>query len=369
MNSQQYKRYARQIQLPELGEDGQLKLRTGRVLVIGAGGLGCPVLQYLAAAGVGTIGIADDDTVCLTNLHRQVLFSMHDIGKPKAETAAQKLKAMNPDNLYRIFGERMNVSNIIQTMKEFDVIVDGTDNFATRYLINDACVLMRKPLVFGAISRFEGQVAVFNVPTDVSGDCIHYRDLFPNPPQEGEVKNCAENGVLGVLPGIIGTMMANEVIKLLTGMGKALSGELLTYNALTNEIFTWKLKKRPESDAYVPQTISALEQKDYAWECGLPSDNGTVCEIDAAGVEVMISEGNVLIVDVREPHEIPGLQRWPNKKLPLARLMQNQEDWSAKRVVFICQTGNRSLAAAHWAKTKYAGIRFYSLKGGVLALV
>ncbi len=360
-----YERYQRQTILPGFGDEGQYKLLTASVLVIGAGGLGCPVLQYLTAAGVGTIGIADHDTVSLTNLHRQVLYTMDDIGKPKASLAAQRLKAMNPDITFRIFDEYVSPANIIDIIREFDVIVDGTDNFSTRYLINDACVLMDKPLVFGAISRFEGQVAVFNVPTGYEGECIHYRDLFPHPPQDGEVLNCAESGVLGVLPGIIGALMANEVTKLIAGLGKLLSGSMVTYNALMNESMEWQLKKHPDSDKLVPLTVSELQQKDYAWECGV---NATGIETDAEGVEQMIKNGNVLLIDVREPHEAPALKRWKHGKVPTAALMQEGIHSDKEQIVFICQSGKRSLTVANWAKEKYADKKFYSLRGGVLGL-
>lgn len=358
-----YKRYQRQTILPGFGDAGQYKLLSGRVLVIGAGGLGCPVLQYLAAAGVGIIGIADHDTVSLTNLHRQVLYNMEDIGKPKAPVAAERLRALNPEVQYKVFNETVTPASIIHIIKEFDIVVDGTDNFATRYLVNDACVLMNKPLVFGAISRFEGQVAVFNVPSGEDGVCIHYRDLFPNPPKDGEVLNCADSGVLGVLPGIIGSFMANEVIKLLSGLGRPLSGSLLTYNALTNDSIQWQLQKHPESDKLVPFTVAALQQRDYAWECGLPSAG---IEIDAVTFEAMLKEGNVELIDVRELDETPLLKGWAHQKIPLGTLMKDGGSFFAEQIVFICQSGKRSITAADWAKRKYADKEFYSLRGGVL---
>lgn len=361
-----YQRYQRQAILPGFGDAGQFKLLAGSVLVIGAGGLGCPVLQYLAAAGVGSIGIVDHDVVSLSNLHRQVLYRMDDIGKPKAPIAAERLRALNPELNYHVYQEYITPSNIIHIIKDFDVVVDGTDNFATRYLINDACVLLNKPLVFGAISRFEGQVTVFNVPSGREGDCIHYRDLFPHPPQDGEVSNCAESGVLGVLPGIIGTFMANEVIKLLAGLGKTLSGSLLTYNALTNDTMQWQLQKREDSDALVPPTVAALHKKDYAWECGVPS---TDLEIDSASFEEMLKEKNMALIDVRERHETPLLKRWKHSQIPLSELMKNANEFEAQHIVFICQSGKRSITAANWAKQKYNDKKFYSLKGGVEGLL
>ncbi len=360
-----YQRYQRQTLLPGFGDAGQFKLLAGSVLVIGAGGLGCPVLQYLAAAGVGTIGIVDHDVVSLSNLHRQVLYGMDDIGNPKAPIAANRLRAINPELNFHVYQEYMTPLNIIHIIKDYDVIVDGTDNFTTRYLINDACVLLSKPLVFGAISRFEGQVAVFNVPSGKEGHCIHYRDLFPHPPQDGEVTNCAESGVLGVLPGIIGAWMANEVIKLLAGLGKTLSGSLLTYNALTNDTMQWQLQKREDSDALVPPTVAALHKKDYAWECGVPS---TDLEIDSASFEEMLKEKNVALIDVRELHETPLLKRWEHMQIPLSELMESQREFIAENIVFICQSGKRSITAANWAKQKYKDKKFYSVKGGVEGL-
>lgn len=364
--NQLFKRYQRQVLLPEFGIGGQYKLLSASVLVIGAGGLGCPVLQYLAAAGLGTIGIADHDRVSLTNLHRQVLYGTDDIGKPKAVVAAEKLKALNPEIQYRVFNEAVDTSNIIDMMNEFDVVVDGTDNFVTRYLINDACVLMSKPLIFGAISRFEGQVAIFNVPTGKDGVCIHYRDLFPHPPKDGEVLNCAEAGVLGVLPGIIGTMMANEVIKLITGMGKNLCDSLITYNAITNETMKWQLSKNKDSDALVPANVADLLKHNYAWECGMPEQG---LEIDVAGVEDLLNSGEeITLIDVREPGEMPTLTRWPHQQISLARLLADGVHLDTGSIVFICQSGKRSLTAAIWAKENFAGRKVFSLKGGLFGL-
>jgi len=223
-----YERYQRQIILPDFGQEGQQKLLKAKILVIGAGGLGCPVLQYLAAAGVGTIGIVDDDVVAINNLHRQVLYSADDLGLSKAKRAAQILDQLNPGIRIIPYSERLTAQNALILFDEFDTIIDCTDNFSTRYMINDACVLMNKPLVYGAISRFEGQVAVFNFMRNGSDEAVNYRDLFPNPPREDEVLNCAEAGVLGPLAGIIGTMMANETIKLITGIGEPLANQLLT---------------------------------------------------------------------------------------------------------------------------------------------
>ena len=215
--------------------------------MIGAGGLGCPVLQYLAAAGTGTLGIVDDDVVALNNLHRQVLYSVKDIGSSKAETAARILSQLNPEIKIIPYNKRLTTENALGLINEFDIIIDGTDNFSTRYMINDACVLLDKPLVYGAISQFEGQASVFNYSSKQNQEKINYRDIFPNPPKEDEVLNCAEAGVLGVLPGIIGTMMANETIKMITGMGEVLAGQLFTYNALNNQVYILNLSAAKET--------------------------------------------------------------------------------------------------------------------------
>src|SRR6187200_1774725 len=268
-----YERYHRQIILPEFGEEGQQKLVLAKVLVIGAGGLGCPALQYLTAAGIGTIGIVDDDTVALNNLHRQVLYSVNDIDLSKAERATHILQQLNPGIKIISYNERLENKNALILFKEFDIIIDGTDNFSTRYLINDACVLLNKPLVYGAISQFEGQVSVFNpqpLQSAESNEAVNYRDLFPEPPKEGEVLNCAEAGVLGVLPGIIGTMMANETIKLVTGIGEPLIEQLFTYNALNNQVYQLSLSSRKETRSLIPKNEKEFLKTDYEWLCKAP---------------------------------------------------------------------------------------------------
>jgi len=207
-----YERYQRQVLLKELGESGQQKLLAAKVVAIGAGGLGCPALLYLAAAGVGTIGIVDDDTVAIHNLHRQVLYSVNDIGSLKAEKAAVALQRLNPDIKIVAYTQRLTVENALEILGNFDIIIDGTDNFATRYLINDACVLLNKPIVYGAVSQFEGQVSIFNFRLNENKEAVNYRDIFPHPPKDDEILSCDEAGVLGVLPGIIGTMMQMKLL-------------------------------------------------------------------------------------------------------------------------------------------------------------
>jgi Dinucleotide-utilizing enzymes involved in molybdopterin and thiamine biosynthesis family 2 len=229
MDSAELKRYNRQILLPELGIEGQQKLKAAKVLVIGAGGLGSPVLLYLAAAGIGTIGVVDHDTVDESNLHRQILFNTTDIGKSKADTSVNKLQLLNPHVNLVSYPFKIELDNANSLIQDYDLVVDGSDNFPTRYLVNDTCVALNKPLVFGSIFKFEGQVSVFNYNGGVD-----YRALFPEPPAADEVPNCDEGGVIGSLPGIIGSYMANETIKLICGFGEVLSGKLLILNVLDN---------------------------------------------------------------------------------------------------------------------------------------
>lgn len=258
-------RYQRQITLEGFGIAAQEKLSKAKVLVIGAGGLGCPMLQYIAVAGVGTIGIADYDTVSFSNLNRQILFGQDDLGKSKVDIAAGKIAALNNLVQINLYPQQWNQALSIEHFPNYDIIVDATDNFASRYLINDACVLLNKPLVFGAVSKYEGQIAVFNKME--GGIAVNYRDLFPEPPKNDEVLNCAEGGVLGVLPGIIGVMQATEVIKLITGVGKSLANQIINYNALTNDYYKVQLIKNPKSLSALPSTVEAYIQINYEQLC------------------------------------------------------------------------------------------------------
>lgn len=256
-------RYQRQITLVEFGSQAQEKLAKAKVLVIGAGGLGCPALQYLVAAGVGHIGIADFDSVHLSNLHRQILFGQNDIGKKKVLVAKEKLTQLN--NLVQIetYEVQWQQAHCLQYFPLYDIIIDATDNFASRYLINDACVLLGKPLVFGAVNKFEGQIAVFNN----SKEACNYRDLFPVPPSNNEIANCATAGVLGVLPGMIGSMQATETIKLITGIGETLENQLLNYNALNQSLFTIHLTKNPAALEHMPSSMDAFLNTNYEVLC------------------------------------------------------------------------------------------------------
>ena len=364
-----YERYQRQIILPEFGEEGQQKLLRAKVLVIGAGGLSCPVLQYLTAAGTGTIGIVDDDVVALNNLHRQVLYSVGDIGSSKAERARHILHQLNPEIKILPYNERLTVQNALILFDEFDIIIDGTDNFSTRYMINDACVLMNKPLVYGAISQFEGQVSVFNFRQTENDEAVNYRDIFPDPPKEGEVLNCAEAGVLGALPGIIGTMMANETIKLITGIGEPLANQLLTYNALNNQVYQLTLSARKETRSLIPENEAAFLQMDYVWLCSSQITHPIAIgsEIDADTFNGLIANGNVDVIDVREPDEMPVANEFSNIKIPLAQLSKNTPLIKSDTIVAFCQSGNRSLQAVKILSGIFGeGKKVYSLRGGIL---
>ncbi|MDP2414779.1 HesA/MoeB/ThiF family protein [Daejeonella sp.] len=354
-------RYQRQISLKELGEIGQQKLKDAKVLVIGAGGLGCPALLYLAGAGVGRIGIVDFDLVSLSNLHRQVLFTVHDIGLSKALRAGDVLEQINPDIEIIVFNEKLSNANALDILKGFDIILDGTDNFASRYLINDACVILKKTLVYGAISRFEGQLAIFNHPSEAK-IAVNYRDLFPQAPADGEVLNCEEAGVIGVLPGIIGTMMANETIKLITGIGNALINRLLTYNSLNNHFFEMELLAMPETGKMIPKDTRAFQAFNYDWFCSAHS----AFELSQEEFEEKIMDKNIQFVDVREAGEAAQPEDFNHINIPLSSLKDQIPDIKAETIILFCQSGKRSAGAAeilskHFGKSR----KIYSLKDGI----
>lgn len=362
MNDQNlYERYHRQIILPEFGEEGQQKLLNAKALVIGAGGLGCPALQYLTAAGVGTIGIVDDDVVALNNLHRQVLYTVNDIGLSKAKRAAHILQQLNPEIKIIPYNERLTTQNALMILDEYDMIIDGTDNFSTRYMINDACVLLNKPLVYGAISQFEGQVSLYKNKNE---DDVNYRDIFPDPPKDGEVLNCAEAGVLGVLPGIIGTMMANETIKFITGIGEPLINQLLTYNALNNQVYHLNLSARKETRSLIPKNERDFLKTDYEWLCASPVQQA---EIDSVIFNGMVAKGNIDVIDVRELHEMPTVNEFNHIRIPLAQLADNTALIKSDNVIAFCQSGKRSLQAAKILSGIFGDTKkVFSLRGGIV---
>lgn len=352
-------RYHRQVILPRFGESGQQQLLAAKVLVIGAGGLGCPVLQYLAAAGTGTIGIVDGDVVALSNLHRQVLYGMQDIGRPKAERAAAALQQLNPDIRLHPLQLVLDNRNALELLEGYDVVVDATDNFPARYLINDACVLLGKPLVFGAVSQFEGQVAVFNQPLPSGERSANYRDLFPVPPAAGEVASCAEGGVLGILPGIIGSIQAGEVIKLVTGIGQSLANRLHTYSWLTHEWFDWEIT--PLSQMHGPQDKAAFRTWTYEEACTLENFS----EISADRFNSLLGREGVTVIDVRETGEQPPLQAVPHLQRPLSMLKEDKAAIEGDILIAVCQSGKRSRQAAQWLAGTYPSKKIYSLQQGI----
>lgn len=358
-------RYARHYSLKGFGMEGQQKLAEAKVLVIGAGGLGCPALHYLAAAGVGTIGVADHDRVSLSNLQRQVLFTTDDIDKPKVEVAVAKLEALNPEIAILPIYEAITTANALETIRYYDVVVDCTDNFTARYLINDACVLLEKPFVFGAIFQYEGQVAVFNMP-DAAGTTINYRHLFPTPPKPAEMQDCNEAGVLGVLPGIIGTLQATEVIKIITGIGEILAGRLLTFNLLTYQNYIFEIKSADLSLNNVPVDEAAFKATDYEWLCGVRIAG--IKDLEASQFLSDITKPNTVVIDVREADELPRAD-FSCKVSPLSQITDGLPEVSEQNIILFCQSGKRSLKAAQLFLEKYKEMKNIShLKGGIIAL-
>ena len=366
LSKEEIQRYSRHLIMPEVGMDGQLKLKAAKVLCIGTGGLGAPLGQYLAAAGVGQIGLVDFDKVDLTNLQRQILFSTIDVGRPKIEAAAERLRGLNPDIQIDTFETMLTSANALDILKDYDVIVDGTDNFATRYLVNDACVLLGKPNVYGSIFRFEGQASVFGYP---GGPC--YRCLYPEPPPPGLVPSCAEGGVLGVLPGIVGSIQAAETLKLIIGKGEPLVGRLLLFDALSMRFRELKLRKNSECPVCgAHPTVTKLI--DYAEFCGVrgeeaPAPVSAVPEITPSELKARLDRGDDLfILDVREPHEYQ-ICNIGGYLIPLGDLSRRVSELdSSREIVAHCRSGKRSAEASEFLRQ--AGFRkVLNLKGGILA--
>lgn len=358
-------RYARHYPLKDFGFESQQKLAEAKILIIGAGGLGCPALQYLAASGVGTIGVADDDLVSLSNLQRQVLYSTEDIGLSKAAVAKLKLQKLNPEIIINDYKMAVSSSNALELIGEYDMVIDCTDNFGARYLINDACVLLQKPLIFGAVFQYEGQVAIFNV-ADNNGSKTNYRNLFPKPPNPQEVLDCNEAGVLGVLPGIIGIMQATEAIKLITGIGEVLNNRLMTFSILNYESFIIDIVQDGTSDAFLPKDEQAFRAANYNWLCENPLIE--VEDLDDAIFLEKIKLSSTLVIDVRELNEVPRVD-YAHLTIPLSILYEKIPAIFENKIILFCQTGKRSLKAAQLLYEKFGDSKQIShLKGGINGL-
>jgi len=361
-------RYSRHLIMPEVGMEGQLRLKNASVLLVGTGGLGAPLGMYLAAAGVGRMGLVDFDVVDFTNLHRQIIHGTKDVGRKKLDSAADTIADINPNVKIERYDTMLSSENALEICKNYDLIIDGTDNFPTRYLVNDACVLLKKPNVYGSIFRFEGQATVFAFP---GGPC--YRCLYPEPPPPGLVPSCAEGGVLGILPGIIGLIQATEAVKLILGVGETLVGRLVLYDALAMRFRELKLRRNPECPACGDHpTITKLI--DYQEFCGIPQHEPPPLpgvkegEIDPVEVKQKMDRGDqFLILDVREPHEYLICSIPTAKLIPLGDLPKrvNELD-TATEIVAHCKSGVRSAKAVDFLKQ--AGFKkVKNMKGGILA--
>ena len=358
-------RYSRHLILPEVGVDGQLKLKQGRVLCVGAGGLGSPLALYLAAAGVGTLGIVDFDVVDISNLQRQIIHSTADVGRKKLDSAAESIAAINPNVELRKFETLLSSSNALEIFRDFDIIADGTDNFPTRYLVNDACILTGKPNVYGSIFRFEGQASVFATK---DGPC--YRCLYPEPPPPGAVPSCAEGGVLGILPGLVGVIQATETIKLILGLGESLAGRLLMIDAATMSFRELKLRKNPDCPACgTHPTMTQLI--DYNQFCGVgKSETGvpaTMADMTVEELKRRLDAGdNLFVLDVREPHEYQ-IANIGGHLIPLNDLPKRIGELDRSREIVVhCKLGGRSAKAVDFLRQS-GFTNVHNLGGGISA--
>ncbi len=367
LSASEQHRYARQMILPELGKAGQSLLQAASVLVVGAGGLGCPVLTYLNAAGVGKLGIVDADEVALSNLHRQVLYVQNDVGEKKVEAAKRHLLRQNPHTQIDVFPVVLEAENAEAVLAEYDIIVDCTDNFPTRYLINDACVLLDKIMVYGAIHKFEGQVAVFNYSVDEHMRSANYRDLFPHPPGVHAIPNCAEIGVIGTLPGIIGTIQANEVIKTIVGLEGVLFDQLFILDTKTCKSISIKYQKNPANPISGNQP-SIFNLKDYMHWCAYVFE-----ELPEISVETWLrmksNKDQIITVDVRELDETEG-EKFVDLKIPLSVFEENLNTLpDDSTIALICHSGRRSKMAQSLLRGHKPDMRTYNITGGFLALM
>ncbi len=372
LTPEELRRYSRHLILPEVGLEGQKKLKAASVLLVGAGGLGSPLALYLAAAGVGRLGLVDFDVVDETNLQRQVLHGTKDVGRPKLESARDRILDINPHVQVDLYETRLTSENALDIIQEYDLVADGTDNFPTRYLVNDACVLAGKPNVYASIFRFEGQASVFATP---DGPC--YRCLYPEPPPPGLVPSCAEGGVLGILPGLVGTIQATEVIKMILGIGTPLIGRLLLIDALHMQFRTLKVRKNPDCPI-CGEHRTIHELIDYEQFCGLPRRNGEAApQVESEVPEITVHElkarleggDRPVILDVRKPYEVQIASIGHDVLIPVDELperLAELEPYRDREIVVYCRSGARSAQATKLLRE--AGFRdVKNLKGGILA--
>lgn len=364
LTPQELARFDRHIILPEVGLEGQEKLKASKVLLVGTGGLGSPLGLYLAAAGVGRVGIVDFDVVDASNLQRQIIHGTKDIGRPKVQSAKDRLLDVNPYLQVDVFETPLQADNALEIIKDYDIVVDGTDNFPTRYLVNDACVLLGKPNVYGSIFRFEGQVSLFYP----GGGFPCYRCLYPEPPPPGLVPSCAEGGVLGVLPGVVGCLQATETLKFLMGIGTSLGGRLMLFNALDMKFRELKLRRDPHCPLCGPNpTVTALI--DYDQFCGIFPEEPKSSEITPAEFKAAWQAGqHPVLIDVREPHEweVANLADYGAKLIPLGQIEKRLDEIPRDTPVVVqCKSGGRSAKAqAKLVEAGYTNVR--NLTGGIL---
>jgi adenylyltransferase/sulfurtransferase len=368
LSSEEIRRYARHLTLPEVGLEGQKRIRATSVLCIGAGGLGSPIAMYLAAAGIGRLGIVDFDTVEFSNLQRQILHGTEDVGRPKCRSAQETIQSLNPEVEVVLHETRLTSANALEILAPYDIVVDGTDNFPTRYLTNDACVFLKKPNVYGAIFRFEGQASVF--APHLGGPC--YRCLFPEPPPPGTVPSCAEGGVLGVLPGLIGCIQATEILKLALGKGTSLAGRLLLFNALDMNFRELKLRRDPQCPVCGehPSITRLIDYDQFCGARGEPRPDATnPDEVSVQDLKRALENPalGIRVIDVREPHEHQVARIEGADLLPLSALPLRFGELNPSQPLYIhCKSGVRSLKAVEFLKQQ--GFRnVKSVRGGILA--
>lgn len=357
LTNQERNRYDRHIKLDEIGEIGQERLKSAKVLVIGAGGLGCPLLQYLTAAGVGQIGIVDGDRVAESNLQRQILFANEDVGSFKVDAAVSRLQKQNSFVQFDKYNEWLSKANVLAIFKNYDIIVDGTDNFSTRYLINDACILLNKPFVYASIFKFEGQLSVFNYENGPS-----YRCLFPDPPKANQLPNCSEVGVLGVLPGVLGTLQANEVLKMILKVGTVLSGQLKVINLLGGMETVLKVAR---NQSIINNVLDNGLLEDYDLFCGVKIQTSNQ-EVDLEQALSFVANEDYVYLDVREEWEQPRVTDFNAIEIPIDDLDEEYERVPKdKKVIVFCQSGGRSQQAITFLSENYNFDNLINLKGGV----